>query len=353
MAKQKKNQERNKKKPSRKLRVVRKLISILLTTLLSIFLICLITGTIVASAVAVYVLNFMDEASTVTLEEMELSYNTNIYGYDEDGKLETLYQVTNAVQRFPVKIEQIPQHTIDAFVYTEDERFYTHDGVDYKNTIAACVNMVLHFWDSERGGSTITQQLIKNVTGEDTRSPSRKIREIFRAMTLEKNYSKQKIIETYLNYIGFGGSANGIQMASIKYFGKDVEDLTIAESAVLASIPQSPETINPFAGYIDDITGEKINTGRERNRERQEYVLWQMYNHGAISYDEYQEALVEHIIYTDTDEYEQLHPELQAKEYNPKDNTSWAVDAAILEVEDYLMDTYAIDRKTALDKINS
>ncbi|MDE6708126.1 MAG: penicillin-binding protein [Oscillospiraceae bacterium] len=353
MAKQKKNQERNKKKPSRKLRVVRKLISILLTTLLSIFLICLITGTIVASAVAVYVLNFMDEASTVTLEEMELSYNTNIYGYDEEGKLETLYQVTNAVQRFPVKIEQIPQHTIDAFVYTEDERFYTHDGVDYKNTIAACVNMVLHFWDSERGGSTITQQLIKNVTGEDTRSPSRKIREIFRAMTLEKNYSKQKIIETYLNYIGFGGSANGIQMASIKYFGKDVEDLTIAESAVLASIPQSPETINPFAGYIDDITGEKINTGRERNRERQEYVLWQMYNHGAISYDEYQEALVEHIIYTDTDEYEQLHPELQAKEYNPKDNTSWAVDAAILEVEDYLMDTYAIDRKTALDKINS
>lgn len=353
MAKQKKNQERNKKKPSRKLRVVKKLISILLTTLLSIFLICLITGTIVASAVAVYVLNFMDEASTVTLEEMELSYNTNIYGYDEDGKLETLYQVTNAVQRFPVKIEQIPQHTIDAFVYTEDERFYTHDGVDYKNTIAACVNMVLHFWDSERGGSTITQQLIKNVTGEDTRSPSRKIREIFRAMTLEKNYSKQKIIETYLNYIGFGGSANGIQMASIKYFGKDVEDLTIAESAVLASIPQSPETINPFAGYIDDITGEKINTGRERNRERQEYVLWQMYNHGAISYDEYQEALVEHIIYTDTDEYEQLHPELQAKEYNPKDNTSWAVDAAILEVEDYLMDTYAIDRKTALDKINS
>ena len=164
MAKQKKNQERNKKKPSRKLRVVRKLISILLTTLLSIFLICLITGTIVASAVAVYVLNFMDEASTVTLEEMELSYNTNIYGYDEEGKLETLYQVTNAVQRFPVKIEQIPQHTVDAFVYTEDERFYTHDGVDYKNTIAACVNMVLHFWDSERGGSTITQQLIKNVT---------------------------------------------------------------------------------------------------------------------------------------------------------------------------------------------
>ncbi|MDE5754771.1 MAG: penicillin-binding protein [Oscillospiraceae bacterium] len=350
----KQKQERKKKKPSRKLRVVKKLISILLTTLLSIFLICIITGTIVAAAVAVYILDFMDEASTVTIEEMELSYNTNIYGYDEDGELETLYQVNNAVQRIPVPIDKIPQHTVDAFVYTEDERFYMHDGVDYKNTIAACLNMVLHFWDSERGGSTITQQLIKNITGEDTRSPSRKIREVFRAMTLEKNYSKQKIIETYLNYIGFGGTANGIEMAAIKYFGKNVQDLTVAESAVLAAIPQSPEAINPFAGYIDDFTGEKVNTGRARNRERQEYVLWQMYDHGAISYDEYQAALVEHIIYTDTDEYKELHPELKAKDYDPEDSiTSWVVDAAILEVEDYLMDTYAIDRDTALTKINT
>ncbi len=348
------NQENHKKKPSRKWRVLKKLVSILLTTLLSIFLICLITGTIVASAVAVYVLDFMNEASTITLEEMELSYNTNIYGYDEDGDLETLYQVTNQVQRIPVKIEQIPQHVMDAFVYTEDERFYTHDGVDYKNTIAACVNMVLHFWDSERGGSTITQQLIKNVTGEDTRSPSRKIREIFRAMTLEKNYSKQDIIVNYLNYIGFGGEANGIEMAAIKYFGKDVEDLTVAEASVLAAIPQSPETINPFAGYKDDQTGEWVNTGRKRNRERQEYVLWQMYDHGAISYDEYQEALNEHIIYTDTDEYKQMHPELEAKGYDyTKKATSWVVDAAILEVEDYLMDTYALNRQEALDKLNT
>jgi len=348
------NHENNRKKPSRKLRVLKKLISILLTTLLSIFLICLITGTIVASAVAVYVLNFMDEASTITLEEMELSYNTNFYGYDEDGNLETLYQVTNQNQRIPVTIDKIPQHVIDAFVYTEDERFYSHDGVDYRNTIAACVNMVLHFWDSERGGSTITQQLIKNVTGEDTRSPSRKIREIFRAMTLEKNYPKQKIIENYLNYIGFGGEANGIEMASIKYFGKNVQDLTVAEASVLAAIPQSPEVINPFAGYRDDQTGEWVNTGRKRNRERQVYVLWQMYDHGAITYDEYQEAMNEHIIYTDTEEYKEMHPELEAKDYDyTQKATSWVVDAAILEVEDYLMDTYAINRQEALEKLNT
>lgn len=347
---------RKRKKPSRKVRVFKKLVSIFFSTLLSIFLICIITGTIVSAAVAIYVLDFMDETSTITLEEMKLSYNTNVYATDKEGKLISIYEVNNETQRIPVEIDKIKQYTLDAFVYTEDERFYTHDGVDYKNTIAACLNLVLKFWDSERGGSTITQQLIKNVTGDDDPSPSRKIREIFRAMTLEKNYSKQKILETYLNYIGFGGSANGIEMASIKYFGKNVQDLTIAESACLAAIPKSPETINPFAYYIDDETGEKVVYGREENRNRQEYVLWQMYDHGAITYDEYQSALHEHLIFRDTEEYRQLHPELEAEDYESEADrpTSWTVDAAILEVEDYLMAEYDIqDRDEALNMINT
>ncbi len=352
--KQAPQQRKRKKKTNRALLILKRVITILVSMFLSIFLICLITGTIVATAVAVYVLDFMDEASTITLEEMELSYNTNVYAYDKDGNLLTLYQVNNEIQRIPVTIEEIPQHAQDAFVYTEDERFYTHDGVDYKNTIAACLNMVLNFWDSERGGSTITQQLIKNVTGDDERSPSRKIREIFRAMTLEKNYSKQEIMETYLNYIGFGGAANGIEMASIKYFGKNVGDLTVAEAACLAAIPQSPETINPFAGYRDDETGEWVNTGRERNRERQEYVLWQMYDHGALTYDEYQAALNEHLIFTDTEEYAALHPEDDAEDYLTESGaTTWAVDAALREVQAYLMETYNIDEDEALHRINT
>ncbi|MBP0974045.1 MAG: transglycosylase domain-containing protein [Oscillospiraceae bacterium] len=343
-----------KKSHSKTWKVVKKLFSILFSTFLSIFLICIITGTIVATAAAIYVLDFAQEASTITLEEMELAYNTNVYGYDEEGNLVTLYQVKNEVQRIPVSIDEIPQHVLDAFVYTEDERFYTHDGVDYRNTIAAMFNLVLHFWDSERGGSTITQQLIKNVTGDDEESPSRKIREIFRAMTLEKNYPKDKIIETYLNYIGFGGAANGVQMASIKYFGKNVDELDVAEAAVLAAIPQSPETINPFAGYTDDETGEWVASGRTRNRERQEYVLYQMYSNGALSYDDYQAAMTEHLIFADTDEYKQLHPDWNAKEYDPNEAaTSWTIDAAIYEVEDYLMETYSIDRKEALHRINT
>ncbi len=345
--------KKKKKKRNKVWRIFKKLFSILLSTLLSIFLICIITGTIVATAVAVYVLDFMDEASTITLEEMELSYDTNVYANDKDGNLINIYQVRNEVQRMPISIEEVPQHVLDAFVYTEDERFYTHDGVDYKNTIGAFLNMFLNFWDTERGGSTITQQLIKNVTGDDDPSPSRKIREIFRAMTLEKNYSKDEIMETYLNYIGFGGSCNGIEMASIKYFGKSVSELSVAEAAVLAAIPQSPESINPFAGYTDDETGEWVATGRERNRERQEYVLWQMYEHGAITFDEYQTALNTELLFTDTEEYKKLHPEEDADKYNDgTEPISWAVEAALREVQEYLMEAHQIDKEEALSRIN-
>lgn len=330
---------RDKKK--KRWRIVKRIFSVLFSTLLSIFLICIITSTIVGTAAAVYVLDIMEDSSTITLEEMELAYNTSIYGYDLDGNLQILYQVTNEVQRIPVSdIKDIPQHVLDAFVYTEDERFYSHDGVDYKNTIAACLNLVLNFWDTDRGGSTITQQLIKNVTGDDEQSPSRKIREIFRAMTLEKNYSKDDIILTYLNFIGFGGKNNGIEMAAIDYFGKNVGELTVAEAACLAAIPQSPEAINPRAS-------------QERNRARQEYVLWQMYEHGALSYDDYQDALNEHMLFAFSDEYKRLHPD-EAKEYNPDEAaTSWVIDAAIYEFRDYLMETYNYTREQAYHQINT
>ncbi|MBR2087185.1 MAG: transglycosylase domain-containing protein [Oscillospiraceae bacterium] len=145
-----------KKKPSKAWRIVKRVFSVLFSTLLSIFMICVITGTIVGTAGAIYIMELMEESSSVKLEEMELSYNTNVFGYDTDGNLVTLYTVKNEIQRIPVEIDKIPQHVLDAFVYTEDERFYTHDGVDYKNTIAAMANLFLHFWDSQRGGSTIT-----------------------------------------------------------------------------------------------------------------------------------------------------------------------------------------------------
>lgn len=331
---------------------LRKAFSILCTTLVSLFLICIITGTIVATGMTVYVMSFRDEVSNVTIEELEMKNNTYVYANDSNGELVCLYKVNNHTERIPVTIDQIPQHVKDAFVSAEDERFYTHDGVDYRRTFYAFVNMFIHIYNTDVGGSTITQQLVKNITGDDVQSPARKIREIFRAMELEQNYSKDEILENYLNYIGFGGPINGVQLASQKYFGKDVSELDIAEAASLAAIPKSPNTLNPFAGYEDEATGEFINTGKEDNKARQKYVLLQMYDNGSITYDEYQAALNEELIFTDSDEYQETHPE-EDNEYLSAEATSWVVDTAIYEFADYLEKTYNLTSNEAIARINA
>ena len=301
----------------------------------------------------VYVLEFMDESTDVTIKELENSANTIVYAQNADDELIQLYAVANEIQRVPVDIEDIPQHVRDAFVCIEDERFYSHEGVDYKRTFAAFANMFMHIYDTQQGGSTITQQLIKNLTGDDDPSPSRKIREIFRAMQFEKKYSKDEILENYLNYIGFGGPTNGIQLAAVKYFGKNVDELSIAEAACLAAIPKSPETLNPFAGYEDD-NGKWVNTGKEANRDRQENVLAHMYSNGVISYDQYQDALNEKLIFTDSDEYKEAHPEAEADDLlNEQKATDWVVDTALREYAAVLMDQYGIEEDEAIRRINS
>lgn len=341
------NSKKKHHKENKILAVLRKFITIILTTLLSLFLIMVITGTIVGTALTVYVLDFMEESTTgVTFQELEQGYNTYFYANDSDtGELVQLNVIEKTdVQRISVDIEDIPQHVRDAFVYTEDERFYTHDGVDYKRTLSAFLNMFFHIYDTDQGGSTITQQLVKNLTGDDEKSPSRKIREIFRAMQLEKMYSKDEILEQYLNYIGFGGPINGIQLASIRYFGKDVSELSYAEAATLAAIPKSPNYYYPFSDEVD---------GKANNKERQKYVLWQMYKNGAITYDEYQQSLYEKLIYTDSEEYLKLHPEDVAKKLEEENKTySWPVEVAIDEVAAYLCEVYNINEAEAVNRIN-
>ncbi|MBR6243565.1 MAG: transglycosylase domain-containing protein, partial [Ruminococcus sp.] len=299
------HRKKRRKKKNRFLMILKKLFAVIATTLLSLFLVMIITGTIVTTALTVYVLEFMEGTTSITLQELESGSDTYFYSTDTDEngneKLTVIHRVKTDVHRIPVSIDRIPQHVRDAFVYTEDERFYSHDGVDYKRTFSAFVNMFLHIYDTEQGGSTITQQLIKNLTGDDEHSPQRKIREIFSAMQLEKSYTKDEILEEYLNYIGFGGAVNGIQLASLTYFGKNVEELTTPEAAVLAAIPKSPEEYGPFTDYVNKY-GERVS-GRDVNRERQKYVLKKLYDNGAITYDQYQEFRSTPIIYADSDEY--------------------------------------------------
>lgn len=353
--------KRKKKKKSKALIFFQKLFSVIVTTLLSLFLVIIITGTIVATALTVYVLSFMNEATSITLTELESGSDTYFYGTElnEDGEEEliVLKRMKTDVQRIPVSIDRIPQHTRNAFTCTEDERFYLHDGVDYKRTFSAFLNLFLHFYDTEQGGSTITQQLIKNLTGASgDRSPQQKIREIFAAMQLEKTYSKDEILEEYLNFIGFGGPINGIQLASTRYFGKDVEELTIAESAVLAAIPQNPNYYYPFAyqtylAYDED--DNLIIDGKANNKIRQEHVLWQMYKNGAITYDEYQDALSEKIMFTDSAEYKALHPEVDLEEMEQEQTAyTWEIDAMMWEAAGYLMELYNIDEREAIERIN-
>ena len=337
----------------RRFPVLHRTISILGSTLAALFLIMIITCTIVVTALVIYVMDFRDDVPNVTIEEMELSYNTNIYAKDNEDNWVEIYEVSSKAQRIPISIDDIPQHVRSAFVCAEDDQFYTHDGVNYKRTLAAFINMFVHIYDTNQGGSTITQQLIKNITGDSLQSPSRKIREIFRAMELERAYSKDKILETYLNYIGFGGSSNGIEHAAQKYFGKSASELDVAEAACLAAIPKSPETLNPFAGYVDDQTGEWVESGKKKNRSRQEYVLWQMYDNGALTYDQYQAALNEKLIFTDSEEYQAAHPEKEDKNAENADGpTSWIIDAALYEVSDYLMDRFNLTLQQAISRIN-
>lgn len=175
-----------------------------------------------------------------------------------------------------VLIENVPQDLIDAFVSIEDKRFFEHQGVDIYRTLGAAANYFLHF-GGKFGASTITQQLIKNVTGEDEVSIERKLQEIVWAFKLEKHFSKDEILELYLNVINLSDGCYGIGSASRRYFSKPVSELSLVECATLAAITNNPAYYNPI-------------THPENNKERRDIIIAQMYEQGYITYDEYTES---------------------------------------------------------------
>ncbi|MDE6539968.1 MAG: transglycosylase domain-containing protein, partial [Ruminococcus sp.] len=183
-------------------------------------------------------------------------------------------------------------------------------------------------------------------------APNGKNSVIFPAYELERTYTKDEILEEYLNYIGFGGPINGIQLASIRYFGKNVDEITVPEAAVLAAIPKSPQYYGPFVETYNE-NNRLIVDGRSNNKERQRYVLYQMYKNGAITFDEYQKYLSTKLVYTDSEEYLRLHPEDRAEELEQEQTAySWVVDAMYYEVADFLMNEYNIDQSEAIKRIN-
>lgn len=179
---------------------------------------------------------------------------------DRNGKL--LYEVYTDYKRTPVKLENIPLAVQQATIAIEDKNFYYHHGVDFTGIIRAAFNTITK-GKRLAGGSTITQQLVKNSLLSDTnRTLSRKIREAILALATEFTYSKNQILELYLNYTPYGGTAYGIEAASQTYFGKHAKDLDLAESALLAGLPQSPTTYSPFGAHPEFATNRQAEVLR-------------------------------------------------------------------------------------------
>ena len=170
-----------------------------------------------------------------------------------------------------------------ALVAIEDKRFYDHKGVDWYRTLGAFVEMFARM-ETSYGGSTITQQLIKNLTGEDEVTIQRKLTEIFGALELEKKYDKQEIMEWYLNAVYFGEGCWGVQTAAQTYFGKNVSDLSMAECAAIVGITNLPTYYDPFYN-------------EENNKTRQETILREMYDQGYITHSQYEQAVAEELVF--------------------------------------------------------
>ncbi|MBE6907390.1 MAG: penicillin-binding protein [Ruminococcaceae bacterium] len=253
--------------------------------LAALIMVGIITGCIVAAVLTVYVLRYINSDEQINLTDLKLNYTTILYADDpatgEPYELKRLHYEQN---RIWVPYDQIPEHMVDALIAIEDKRFWQHHGVDWKRTTGAFVNLFVPIYPTQAGGSTITQQLIKNITGDDAFRIERKVQEIFRALNLEKHYSKEQILEAYLNTVYYSNSCYGVQAAANTYFGKDVSELTLAESASIIGITQFPGKYDPFA-YP------------EYNKERQEDILYQMLDQGMITQEEYDDAVEEKLVF--------------------------------------------------------
>ena len=309
-------------------------LGVILGTLL---LICVTTCAILACYGAIYVQNVIMpevEKSSINMVTSETDLSSAIYYYDHSSgsyaAAQTLYASENRVW---VSLEDIPQNLIDATVSIEDKRFWTHKGVDWRRTAAA----VKYMFTGQRiqGGSTITQQLIKNLTGNDETTVRRKVLEIFEALEFDRNHTKEETIEWYLNAIYLGHGCYGVSTATEKYFGKQVSELTLAECASLISITNNPSKYDPYSQP-------------DNNLQRRNLVLDLMCEQGYISESQRDSAKAEKLncVYgSDTGNSETLGSD---SEYY-----SWYTDAVIEQVIADLEDQYGYDETTATNLIYS
>lgn len=259
------------------------------------------------------------------IKNYEMNMTSVIYVQNDEGEWEEYQRIHGTENRIWVDIEKMPQRLIDAFISIEDQRFYQHSGVDWKRTAGAFVNYLpfVDIYSSNQGGSTVTQQLIKNITSDNDKSAMRKVREIGRALLIEKMLDKTTILEAYLNTISLGNGICGVQVAANYYFNKNVDELTLSECASLAAITKNPSAYNPISKP-------------EGNKKRRDDVLYKMYELGKITNQEYELALKQEVV---VDKTQQQDFEIPINNY--------FVDALISDISEDLSVKYNCTVETA------
>ncbi|MDR1669168.1 MAG: transglycosylase domain-containing protein [Oscillospiraceae bacterium] len=299
---------------------------------LTMVLIALLTATIVGVFGAIYITRYLDVDTNVDLGMYKLNLSSHIYVADPDNpdnwlEVETLSSSDNRVR---TTYDELPAALVDAVVAIEDKRFWQHDGVDWKRTAGGFLSMITG--GDQYGGSTITQQLVRMITQDKDVTVARKLNEIFRALAFERKYpgqeGKELILEEYLNTIPLGNRCSGVVTAAETYFNKTLDELTLAECALLAGITNNPSYYNPF-------------THPKNAKRRQEVILGEMYNQQIISRHEYNVAKYQPLVYA------------RRSGSGSTNLRSWYIDQVLVDVKNDLMTAYGYSNEFATDYIFS
>lgn len=325
-------EKETKKKGTQNAGPVKAVLNCALKVLLTVLLVCFIAGVIVCFNVLIYLVGLASQPSGIDIDARSLNQSSFVYVQNpETEEFEEYQTLYGAEDRVWVEYDAMPPHLFDAIIAIEDRRFKEHHGVDWRRTGSAVINLALK-GDDSYGGSTITQQLIKNLTKDDEASINRKVREIVKALKVEQEYSKDEILEAYLNVVNFGGSCQGVEAAAKRYFNKSISDCSIAECAAIVGITQNPSAWDPFI-YPDN------------NKYRRELIIDEMYDQEKITKKEYEEAMAE------SENMEFADPAEGNVDINIGDVQNWYQDELVYDLASDLAEYYNISEDAAIDKL--
>ena len=300
-------------------------------TLATVLCLGIMLGSVVAVGMVFYVVQATaNDGDLLDLDNIQLSQSSMVVATDPDTGAQVEYATLRSSNSHRVwaDLEQIPSNLQYAFICTEDKDFYSEPGVNFKRTIGAMINeYLLPIYSSKQGASTLEQQLIKNLTDDNSASgingALRKVREIYRALCLSRSYSKETILEAYLNTISFTGTIQGVQTAANEYFNKDVSQLSLWECATIASITKNPTNYNPY-------------TNPENLIHRRNFIMYNMWQQGVISEEDYRNGAAQPLVLAEEDSGKK-----------PSTVTSYFTDALFNEVVQDIMTKEGISESEA------